>query len=195
MNELEKLHLKSKVFPFNLRGITIFKGNLGEGKSLTATFFAYLYHKILKEKIYANYKLNFPYEPITTVEKLKKIQNGLLIIDEAYTLFDSRRSASSKNILNTELIRKSRKKNITTFVISQLFGLVDLRIRYLANHVISVKTVKWKIRNDMLSPDLIELKIFENREGMFILKEIKYLKPLDFMFNLFDSFEDVFSVE
>ena len=103
---------------------------------------------------------------------------------------------SNKNILNTEIIRKSRKRGYDVFIISQLFILVDNRIRYLCNHLIDIKTYEWTIESKYgIIPKIIELGIYENKEGIFILKEKRYLNIEEKMFHLYDSFSDVYEIK
>ena len=72
--------------------IGIFLGEQNSGKTLSMVFHAYRYHK-KGYTTYANFKLNFPYKPLTKeilydyTKKRKQFHNTNFLIDELY-LFD-----------------------------------------------------------------------------------------------------------
>ena len=92
------MNLKSFVLN-ELKGVTVVIGKKGSGKTLSATMIAYTYWKHLSKKgykVYANYDLAFPYIPIKKISTIKNAEKGLLVVDEAYQLLDSRRASSAK---------------------------------------------------------------------------------------------------
>jgi len=83
-------------------------------------------------KVRANYKLEFPFEPIdlefllTNPHELYDMSIG---IDEAQTYFDCRLSQTKKNRIFSYLMLQSRKRHVDIFFTSQQASNVDIRIR------------------------------------------------------------------
>jgi len=189
-------------FIANTKGLSVVVGNLGSGKTLFTTIL--LYHHYLEGfNVYANYPLFFPkskkaeiYE-IHSFEDIEEAQNGIMAIDEAYTLFDSRRSSSKRNILSTELIRKSRKKSLRVISIAQQYGLIDLRVRKLANNIMFPTIYKVGYDKEGI-PYPKALKIFWlKRDDFGVLRYYKtiYVKVHKLYLQLYDTNADVFDIE
>jgi hypothetical protein len=120
-------------------------GNIGSGKTLSMVKKAYEQYKRGKT-IYSNFKLNFPYIPIT-LEKLLDMKadntsllNSVLLIDEAHIYLDSRRSASKVNVILSYLILQSRKMSCDIYYTTQFIGQVDKRLRDTSHAYILCKT-------------------------------------------------------
>lgn len=59
-------------------------GNLGAGKTLCLTYLAY--RNLMKGlKIFSNYQLEFPFEFVSNVKTLDKMQNGFFAGDELWS--------------------------------------------------------------------------------------------------------------
>lgn len=193
---MKRLTLKDFVLNY-LKGVTAIIGKKGAGKTLSASVIAYIYYKYLSKygySVYANYHLSFPYIPIKKISTIKDAEKGLLVIDEAYQIVDSRRASSGKNVLITTLLSKARKKGIRVLFIAQYFTTLDVRIRDDADTIIIVsiyeidekkkmpKKLMWEV---YIRNDLGELEFFN-----------KFIVPVnEEMFKLYDSYEDIFDIE
>lgn len=111
-----------------------FIGKRGSGKTLSMTKEAYLYYR-QGYTIYANIKLNFPYEKYT-LEDIASYANGevqfkkvFFIIDEAHVFIDSRRSGSKKNLAISYFILQTRKRDVKLAFTTQYWHQVDKRLR------------------------------------------------------------------
>jgi len=157
-------------------------GDMGSGKTLIATYFAYHYFKKCKSKIYANYHLNFPFEIIKMSQLTNpayNFSNSVLIIDEIHQFLDSRLSGSKKNRTIGYFITQSRKRNIILLYTTQQAGQADKRLR---------GNTDYFIRCTNLSPK-------DAKENIFIQWEIidshnksrKYAFKADPYFKLYDT--------
>jgi len=190
--------LKLRDFVKNeLKGVTVIIGKKGSGKTLSATMIAYTYYKLYSSKgysVYANYELAFPFIPIKKISTIKNAQKGLLIVDEAYQLVDSRRASSAKNVLITTLLSKARKMGIRVLFLAQYFSTVDIRIRNDADWVIrtSIADVDPKSR----IPTLLEWEVMTRDDwGEWLVYDTFRVPVHPKVFELYDSFADVFPIE
>jgi len=119
-------------------GITIIDGKLGRGKTLASVIIALYYKRVLHREVYANFDIpGIPHQIIRCLPDLERVQHGLLILDETYEILDSRRAQSNKNKAVNTIIQRSRKKNFHVIVIAQHPRMVDVRLRQLAERIIS----------------------------------------------------------
>jgi hypothetical protein len=103
-------------------------GNLGAGKTLSLTYLAWRnYRKGLK--IYSNYELSFPYEPINNINDVLNMNDGFFAGDELWHWLDSRASMSKKNSVIGNFLLTSRKRGVNFAFTAQSFGQIDIRIR------------------------------------------------------------------
>lgn len=115
--------------------IIVIRGLLGSGKTL---FLTYLGNKEKKLKVYGNFTLKIKDYTKVTPYDLENIKQGLILIDEAYSWFDSRTSNKQENLYLTNRIGfNSRKRGLTIVISAQLEGSIDLRFRDLADIVIT----------------------------------------------------------
>ena len=113
-------------------------GDRGDGKTLTMTALAYMYHK-LGFKIYANFRLiNIPYEPIT-FEKLATfpddLRDGVVLIDEAHIGADAYQVFRQRVQDITKFTTQLRKRRIILYFSTQIFTTVAKRLRQLTNYI------------------------------------------------------------
>lgn len=108
-------------------------GELGSGKTLALTYFAWRNWKRKKRKVYANYKLAFPYIPVRDIEDLINMggleEEVFFAGDELWLWVDCRTSISVKNRLVNQILLSSRKKNIHIAFTAQSFSQCDVRLR------------------------------------------------------------------
>jgi hypothetical protein len=111
----------------------VITGFKGDGKTVFATSLLWKGWKIGR-KIFSNYHLEFPYEPINLKEMLstegsKQITDGMLAIDEATLALDCRLSATKKNRLASYLMLQGRKRKIDIILTTQQMANIDIRYR------------------------------------------------------------------
>lgn len=112
-------------------------GNIGSGKTLLLTIFA----KETQNSIVSNYTLKqIKFKPFS-LQKFADIgsteyDNHMVLIDEIYTLIDSRNPMSAENKIFSYCAFQSRKKNNEIWSTLQLTRTIDVRIREIAQIVI-----------------------------------------------------------
>ncbi|KXH75943.1 MAG: hypothetical protein AM326_08240 [Candidatus Thorarchaeota archaeon SMTZ-45] len=111
-----------------------FVGELGAGKTLSLTYFAYLNY-LRGVKVYSNYHLNFPYIPVTSIEDIEDMKEGFFAGDELWLWMDSRASGSKKNKAISSILLKSRKRGVQICYTTQSFGQIDNRIRNITDFI------------------------------------------------------------
>ncbi len=108
--------------------ILLIEGDVGSGKTLLCVILA----SCLKYRhVYANFEIDVKnYNELDLNDFfLGKISNSLIIIDESYTVADSRRSFNRSNIDVTTATFQSRKMRCDMIFVSQLFSTFDVRLR------------------------------------------------------------------
>jgi len=145
-------------------------GKLGRGKTVLLTTIAYLNHKFgsfyvnrllypelfdltNSNKIYANYKLNFPFEPVNSYSGLEKMEKGSAFLDEFWLWADSRMSLSSKNKIISMMALTSRKRGLNVYYTAQNFSRIEKRIRNITDILI---LPNYDIRTGILKVEVIE---------------------------------------
>lgn len=173
---------------------------MGSGKTLFATFYAFLFRMINPvAPIYANYKIdisNFIYSPYFTLpySTIEKSLASLLIADDIKVL---------KNLDNFMILIScmSRKRNIDVILTGQYYTMVKKDIRTLADYRVKVNYIK---ETDVLEYILIDLddnnyyyeikdivktigKKFDTNEVVSIANERKIIQEIEkFSYNIDD---------
>lgn len=115
-------------------------GNVREGKTLLAVYFAYKLH--LQNSglpIYTNFKVRYPEVKQVNVSELLDLEGlsgGLMVMDEAYAWLESRVSSSNLNRYVSYFIFQSGKRGVDVIATAQLGSSVDLRFYDLAHIVV-----------------------------------------------------------
>jgi hypothetical protein len=105
-------------------------GELGIGKTMSLTYLGWRNWFLKGLKIYSNIHLfKIPYIFIDGLNKLNNCEEGYVLIDEWWTLYDSRLSRTQKNIAGANILARSRKKHLTYVGTSQVADAVEGRIR------------------------------------------------------------------
>lgn len=174
--------------------ILAIQGAIGSGKTLLATILA-LNCKGYKN-IVANYKIDAPNLLRFESEKFLDggYKNSLIIIDEAYTCFDSRRSMHNDNIDYSIAVFQSRKCRCDIIYTLQILSSIDLRMRETLQYLIDAEFDEnlncfcYTIKKRKVSNEGV--LFFENITKRFVAFEVakKY-------FNKFDTYEIVSTVE
>jgi hypothetical protein len=114
--------------------IGLFLGLQNSGKTLSLSYFAYLYFKN-GYKIYSNYNLKFPHEKLSKslineyTKSRKQFKKSVFCIDEIYLFFDSRNFGQKGNKIFSYFVTQSSKNDVHIFGTAQFFNTVDKRIR------------------------------------------------------------------
>jgi Rad3-related DNA helicase len=140
----------------------IIEGQMGSGKTLSATAFAVADKINNGMEIICNYHLkNIDYQYLTFqnfidwMQQSVELSNTTVIIDEAYLFADSRSSQTNLNKLFGYFAVQTRKRDVNLYVTVQQFRNVDLRLRSNA----SVRGIcKYNEKTQYCSLTLINLK-------------------------------------
>ena len=180
------------VFEWNnsLRGMIAVCGKQGSGKTLLATYLAFLDYLDGKE-IYSNYPLKFPHTPINHIEVIKTAKNGTVLLDEAYHLADSRRSSSKKNVVISTILSKARKHRLRYIFIQQYWRTVDVRLRLHADWILFPSILE--IDEEKQRPSKLRVKVFTRDDvGDITLEDVVRVPLPDIAFTLYDTEADVY---
>ncbi len=159
--------------------LTLITGPLGSGKTLFLTVLG----KVSEKKVISNYHLKFPYQKFSMYDFADgKYDNATILIDEAYTMLESREFMSSENKALSYTLFQSRKKSLDLILTVQLNSTLDVRFRQLADIVIeALGLVKRK--------GVIYFKYHAFQTGKDVrVAYLKYEKAREF-FELFDTNE------
>lgn len=116
-----------------MMAITVIMGNMGSGKTYLASVLGYA-AACSGMDVYANYGLTCAVERIRTYERLAEVRKGLLILDEASFIIDSREFA--KNVGLTKWAVLTRKRGLELLLLTQHFDNLDTRIRKITDGLI-----------------------------------------------------------
>lgn len=113
-----------------------FFGKMGCGKTMLMTGFG-LYHANKGTKIYSNYHLkNIDYTPITNIDDLQKMHDGVALLDELWIWLNARRSSRKLNIELSKIVFLNRKRGMTLYFTAQLYRQIDILIKEVTDLVI-----------------------------------------------------------
>jgi hypothetical protein len=161
-------------------------GNSGKTLSLAFLCWNAWFHKRLN--IYSNLHLfKVPYAFIDGIDKLNDIRNGYVGFDEMWSFVDSRMSRTKANRLVSNILLRSRKRDLTYVATSQMLEQIDRRIRkvldFTARPVMNVNETVCKL--------LIFRSGFPSAHNY--MKTIYFLT--DMAFQLFDTKEEISEME
>lgn len=134
-------------------------GNVGSFKTCIITLISLIYLKA-GIPVYANYTIDFPryshlIHKLSLSELLElRIDRGLILVDEVYTVAESRISTSKLNRFFSYFVFQSRKMHVDIIYTSQLTSAVDKRLFNLTDKKLacfgsqSNKTVKFLLNQD-----------------------------------------------
>lgn len=109
---------------------------LGAGKTLALTYLAWNNWFKKKRKLYANYNIfGFPYTKIDSMPDLEKMQSGFFAADELWLWVDSWAGKSEKVRMISNILLKSRKREITISYTAQSISQVNPRVRNVTDFI------------------------------------------------------------
>lgn len=111
-------------------------GELGSGKTLALSYLAWNNWFKKHRKIFSNYNFyGFPFTLIKTIPELDKMKTGFFAGDELWLWLDSRTTKKDRNRIVSNILLKSRKREITIAYTTQSIHQVDKRIRDVTDFV------------------------------------------------------------
>lgn len=106
-----------------------FFGLQGSGKTMLMTYYAYQ-DFMAGVKIYSNYHLkNIDYVPISSLDDIRKMRDGVFLADELWLWLWSRTSQSNLNKELMKLVMLNRKRNLDICYTAQLHRSIDVMLR------------------------------------------------------------------
>lgn len=112
-------------------------GELGAGKTLTATYITWRNWFYKKKQVYSNITLyGIPFKKVDSVQDFDKMKHGVFLGDELWLWVDSRSAPTIKNRITSTILLKSRKRNLTILYTSQSFSQIDRRVRNVTDMLI-----------------------------------------------------------
>jgi len=189
--------------------IGIFLGEQSAGKTLSMTYYAYIYY-LNGYKIFCNYNLAFPHEKLSKkiiIEYLKnktQLNKSVFLIDEIYLFLDSRSFGSKTNKLITYFLLQTSKRDVHLFGTAQYFNTVEKRFRencnfkvYCSRVIYSLELKKYldiSTKNRIIDDKFLYIRmtfiIKRSIMGMLDFDDVKnkYLKASN-IFKLYDTRE------
>jgi len=166
-------------------------GLQGTGKTMLMSKLGQIAHEKSGSKIYANYHLAYDYIPISSLNDMNKMRDGIFLADELWLWLFSRSSMSKLNQELSKLIMLNRKRRLSIIYTAQLYRTVDILLRRVTNFTIIpniVKigeleneyeyTIKFKAHNEIgqfLKNGIIRSNLKEMGSQYNTLEEIKNL--------------------
>lgn len=103
---------------------------MGSGKTLTLARLCFEHWFFRKEIVFSNFHLfKIPYYYVDSLDKLDKMREGFVGLDELWLICDSRLSKTKKNMITSNILAKSRKRHLTVCFTAQLPDQIEKRIR------------------------------------------------------------------
>jgi hypothetical protein len=124
--------------------VAIITGLKGDGKTTLSTMFAYNAFTDGRP-VYSNYGLKFKYTELyvnRVKDELEKLQNAMLVVDEAYLYVDSRNFSSKGNKAVGYLVLQTRKKGVDLILNLLQKSLGDLRIRENSDYIYDCEAMR-----------------------------------------------------
>jgi len=157
-------------------------GELGSGKTCSLTYLLWRNWYYKKKIIYSNYTLyGIPYFKVETVSQLNALHNGYMGADEMWLWIESAGGERLKKEIVRNILRRSRKRNLTYAYTSQTLDQVHPHIRKINDFV------AYPILNP--SNTMCKLLIFAGPKGKTLLKtHYFYTAPI---FKMYDTNEEI----
>jgi GTPase SAR1 family protein len=164
--------------------ITCILGQRGAGKTLFMTYLAHKYHSEGK-RIFSNFTLkDIPFDYISFEQLAKlpdELTNAIVFLDEIQIGADSYEIFKKSNKMITIFTTQLRKRKITLYYSTQVFGMVTKRMRLQTNYIIEM--------SNKVKPGYIDANIYEYNTANYqdYIKSIKM--DLRGYFNSYDTDE------
>lgn len=111
-------------------------GELGSGKTLGLSYLAWFNWAVRGRRIFSNYDFfGFPYTKVLSVPSIEKMQGGFFAGDELWLWLDSHSSRDKKARLITNILLKSRKRDLVIAYSTQTIKQIVKRVRDITDFV------------------------------------------------------------
>lgn len=111
-------------------------GELGAGKTLALAYLGWNNWFKKGRRLFSNFSFyGFPHTKITAIPDLEKMQSGFFAGDELWTWLDSWEGKSEKQRLISNILLKSRKRDITIAYTTQTMQQITKRIRDITDFI------------------------------------------------------------
>lgn len=163
-------------------------GELGSGKTLALSYLAWSNWFKRGRKIFSNYNFyGFPFTKVNSILDLDKMKDGFFAGDELWLWVDSRTSKKDKNRIISNILLKSRKRDIVIAYTSQTIMQIDKRIRdvtdFIAYPLMSVNN------------DFCRVEIFRgpkpNPASRMKMPLYFFCEPIYAIFNTYEEISDI----
>lgn len=156
-----------------------------QGKTLLMTALGHDEKFVNGFKVFSNYHTTFSeyVQPTDFIHFDEKIQNGVLLIDEIYTIIDARNSAGVGNKTMSYFFFQCGKRGLKVYFTAQLLRTVDIRVQEILTEKIDCHKVvdaagqpvrfEYHVENEFQSTDrIIERPLYEKIKKLYDTKEI-----------------------
>jgi len=132
--------------------IIMVSGKQGVGKTMVMTAMGFMEY-LRGTKIYANYHLNYDYTPVTSMDDMFQMKNGLFLADELWRWLQSRRSMRKDQLeILSDVVENLRKRNMDMIFSTHHPMHIDTMVRRVTTHYIIPKIIPLVVPdNDLLS--------------------------------------------
>jgi hypothetical protein len=161
-------------------------GRLGKGKTLSGVLWVYGCF-CAGIKVYSNIWLGFPHIPIKTPYDFIDMHDGVALLDELWSLADSRKRRLLGDIV-TIICLRSRKKDFSIFY-TQQFLQIDIRIRYITDYWIKPQTFPDHVTG--FPPQYLKQVVFNGDFQRLPDRTISDVSPY---LNLYDTKQDPYTL-
>ena len=150
---------------------------MGQGKTLSMSILAKFLAKSSNLRLFSNYGLEGSHK-IKSFNELIDVKNGLVCLDEAQMLMDSR--MFKYNIKFTHWLLQTRKKDLIVAGTTQSFDQVDLGARNVCDiivqcrkkrDIITLQFINWQDKKALRK---YKIRNFQRFYGIYDTKEIVY---------------------
>lgn len=162
----------------------LFEGARGSGKTLGMSCFASIYAKNCGKQLYSNYPLAKS-KLIKSKAQMFAIRNGIICIDEAHDVMDSRNFKFNKLITDYFLLLRHYHNDL--FLATQALDQIDLRIRRLINEIVFCDKTKSGIHFQFYRRG--------HNSTFTIGNKITFKPPYDKFSAIYDSWGEVYHLE
>ena len=138
-----------------------------------------------KRLLYSNFKIDHPnYRHLRLINLLALPKHIELVMDEGYTMIDSRTSMSYVNIFCTYLAFQLRKTDTNIYITAQQLGSIDIRYRNEWDYIVYCERVNngnadWHFWDFLFT-------VFDKRKGSVSQWGLSYKKAIP-LFSLYDT--------
>ena len=166
-------------------------GLQGCGKTMAMTVYGLTEHKLYNRKIYSNYHINgIPYTPITSLEDLHAMRNGVALLDEFWLWLFSRSSQTKINKEINKVVMLNRKRHLDIYYTAQLKRSADVMLREVTSLLVYPEIITSKDKKRYLKTHVVNaIKIKVNNHPF--IKNTTYKKPVNVLGKYYNTDQEI----